>query len=175
MADNLQAPELQTNTQGQPIDISLTLADGTGTNVQTDSAAQIGNAIDPYGQQDVKFKEGNFDFFKSTPQILQQKNDVVNRTIIPLIEKALIELLGSSNSYARKSFISAVSFNEKQPIYNIDITYFTELWIGQDVEYEYIIKDANYVLETIKVVPNVDWRKCEIDTAEGELRVAFTF
>lgn len=121
----------------------------------------------------ISFEKGNYNEIEYLGDSLIHKVQTIKNTILPLIEKSLVELLGNSDAYKRSNFFSKLEFVESKPVYSVETIYSVPLWIGQDVERSFILDDANYVLNTISVVPNVSWQKCEIDTTEGELRVNF--
>ena len=165
-------PPIDTPTQGQPTNQNLQLADGTSTEISQDAESQI-DAIDPYGQANISFNEGNYSAIINYPQKLSEKITMIQNTALPLIEKALIELLGNSSSYSRDSFMGAVTISGNSISISADVVYKSELFIGMDIQKEDIMHDSTYIFNTIKIVPGFQWRKCSIDTSTGEIKLAF--
>lgn len=152
----------------------LELADGTSENVAQDSSLQY-NAINPEGTASISFKSGNFAQIDSLPQIANQKTMTITKTIIPLVEAGLIELLGNNKSFKGNTFTASFSIDEDMiPKFDVRATYSVEVWIGTDVSQEDIAEDANYLLERLKVVPDVEWRTCKIDCTDGSLELEFS-
>lgn len=152
---------------------TLTLADGTETGVSVDSGAQA-DALDPNGFAEIKFNEGNFQQFADIPNQVAQKAMLVTKTILPLIEVALIELLGNNKEFERTTFNSAFSLDSGSPLFSIQTKYTVEKWIGNDIKQEYIQQDAEYVLQRINVLQGVKITECKIDTNDGTLIISFS-
>lgn len=161
-------PQNQNDTpiQGLPV------VDGTNIPVATDSTAV--NAIDPNPANTLTFESGNFKEFQTLADSISAKVTIVTNTILPLVEAALIELLGKSSLYRRESFNVTPSFTGMAFMSNVSVKYHIDSWIATDVATEDISQDASYVYNRIKVVPNVQWTKCEVDTTEGSLSLEFT-
>jgi hypothetical protein len=129
--------------------------------------------LNPQGYADLSFKSGNINALNSEVEALQQKASLVQQTFIPLVEKAMIELLGSNNLYRREVGNTQVSYDNGQPAISGTLVYSVALWIGLEVEHADIQHDSEYVLNTIKVCEGVKVTKCQIDTKEGTLTISF--
>ena len=143
------------------------------TGVPVDSSHAV-DALDPNGTAKIEFEKGNYENFNQMPLEIANKGKVVTNTIMPLIQVALIELLGNNKAYECESFQSNFVMAGDKPTFNVETTYKVENWLGNDIPTEAIAKDANYILNRIKVVPNVNWTKCQIDSNEGALHINFT-
>lgn len=169
---NGQQPTANNNTElGQTG--TLTLADGSDTGVSVDSAAQA-DALDPDGFAEIKFEQGNWDSFAQIPNQVSQKTLLVTKTIIPLIDVALIELLGNNKEYERTSFESTFDLASGTPLFSATVKYTIEKWLGNDIKEEYIQQDAQYALNRINVLQGVKFSQCKIDTNDGTLTIAFS-
>lgn len=152
---------------------TLTLADGSDTGVSVDSGAQA-DALDPNGFAEIDFVQGNYKDFESIPQILSEKVMLVTKTILPLIDVALIELLGNNKEYERTLFQSNFTMAGNTPTFTVSTKYTIEKWLGNDIQQDYIQQDANYVLQRINVLQGVQFTQCKIDTNDGSLAISFT-
>ena len=141
---------IATNTKDNPPESVLTLSDGTPSQVTQDSKqmSNTADAIDPYGQATISFEQGNYNQFITISQKIFEKQNLLTYTIIPLIEKALIELLGSNANYRAHEFIGSVDTNTNNIVTTATMSFKVESWIGFDVETEAIQKDAEYVYNT---------------------------
>lgn len=157
-----------TSSEGAP----LTLADGTNTQVAEDSSLEF-NAIDPDGQASISFESGNYNQLSQMPQEIDNKINTITKTIIPLAEVALIELLGNNKAYQGKDFNATFNIIDGQPKFDCRAVYNVSLFIRTDIEQEDIQHDANYILERLKAVPNVQWNTCSIDCTEGSVVLEF--
>jgi hypothetical protein len=157
-----------------PIGKELELADGTSTKIAQDSQVAI-DAIDPYGQNDIGFEKGNYLEIAETSRKIQEKLQILNQTIIPLIMKALIELLGSNAVFHGSNFLGNIITDPKVQI-SAQIQYQCNLWIGIDIDKEMIMKDANYLLATLEPVRQmgVVVTKCAISVDDGTATIGIT-
>lgn len=161
---------IENTADGKPLE----LADGTSENVAQDSSLQY-NAINPEGIASISFKSGNFAQVNSLPQVANQKVMTITKTIVPLVEAGLIELLGNNKSFKGDTFNASFTLDDEMlPKFDVRATYSVEVWIGTDVAQEDIAEDANYLLERLKVVPDVEWRTCKIDCTKGSLELEFS-
>lgn len=156
------------DAQGDP----LQLADGTDTQVAQDSSLQF-DAINPEGEASIHFESGNFNQLTQMPQQIMTKIATIQRTIMPLAEVALIELLGNNKAFKGESFNAVFNMLDNTPKFECTATYSVELFIGTDIEQADIQHDAKYILDRLKAVPNVQWNKCEIDCASGKVNLGF--
>ena len=132
------------------------------------------DALDPVGQASVGFEQGNFDQILGLPQVVSSKISQIVQTFLPLVEVALVELLGNNTLYKKSAGQFNPSFDQKGQIsIGFNLVYQVELWIGQDIEMEAIKHDATYVLNKIKPC-KANITRCEIDTTEGTLIIQGT-
>lgn len=151
----------------------LELADGTDSDVALDSSLQY-DAINAEGDAQISFQNGNFGQLTALPQKAGEKINTIQKTIVPLVEVALIELLGNNKAYKEMSFNSNFTVSDNnEPQFEVHMTYGVELFIGTDIAQEDIAQDAKYILDRVSVVPNVNWTKCEIDCTSGEVNIDF--
>jgi hypothetical protein len=164
------APEDQplTDEKKEPI------ADGEIPQSSDGIAVGSFDALDPTGNVDIVFKQGNLNQLSSIPQAITQKVTLVTNTLIPLVEKALIELLGASSMYERTSATTSTSLENNTAQISGTLVYTVTMWIGLEVEYDAIAHDSQYVMNTLAVLQEVKITKCEIDVTEGTLTVSFT-
>lgn len=149
---------------------TLQLADGTETEVQQDSRnAELQNVTPKF-----KFAKGNYENFDNQSNAITLKITQVRQTILPIFTAALIELLGSDSAIKYDTFNSTFITAKGQLLIQVDITVIVNKWIGTDVSKEAANKDAQYVLNRLKVVPNVNWQNCMINTNDGSLNLRFT-
>lgn len=150
----------------------LQLADGTETDVAQDSALQF-DAINPQGEASIKFEKGNFNQMTAMPQKINQKIVTIQKTVMPLVEVGLLELLGNNKAYKGESFNAVFNMLDQEPKFEVNCTYSVEMFIGTDIDKADIQHDAKYLLDRVKVVPGVQWNMCEIDCTEGKVNLGF--
>lgn len=152
------------------------MADNAQTEkLQPAEAPDSTNTFDPLitsKPAEVKFIAGNFDRIADLASSIAQKSTTISKTVIPLIQVALIELLGSSSAYTNDFFNAEFDADKAQ--YNVSTQFSVGLWLGTDVPTEAIASDSKYVLDRINVVPDVVYTRCEIDCTKGMLFVDFT-
>lgn len=152
---------------------NLELADGTDESVAIDSSLQY-DAINPEGDAQINFMSGNYSQLAAIPQKASNKIATIQKTIIPLVEVALIELLGNNKAYKETSFNSVYTVDtNNEPKFECQMVYTVELFIGTDINQEDIAEDAKYILDRVSVVPGVQWTKCEIDCTTGNVNINF--
>ena len=156
------------DAQGNPLQI----ADGTDTQVAQDSSLQF-DAINPEGQASISFESGNFNQLAQMPQQIMTKIATIQKTIMPLAEVALIELLGNNKAFKGESFNAVFNMLDNTPKFECNATYSVELFIGTDIEQADIQHDAKYILDRLQAVPNVQWNRCEIDCTDGKVNLGF--
>ena len=144
------------------MDTGLQLADNTNTEVQEQEQKK------PVSVK-FNFQHGNYDLFTSVPKIITE----VRQTILPIFTAALIELLGDDTSIKFDTFNSSFVTKGDKVNVIIDITIKTVKWVKSDVSKEAVNQDAQYVLNQLKVVPNVTWQNCSINTNDGSLNLRF--
>ena len=165
MADNVVKPI--TNTRFEPVKDGSIPIDSSGI-----SKNQY-DALNPVGDAGIQFETGNYG-----EGLLTLKNSIltaeqtIQKTLIPLIEVALIELMGSSNSYQRKhaQLVPAMTSGYNVTV-NFKFVYSVPLWIGTDIEPEAIQHDSTYIMNRIGVITNAKIGKCEIDCSDGTLTI----
>lgn len=157
------------SSQGAPLELS----DGTSTEIAQDSSLQY-DAIKPEGEASISFSSGNFEHISELPQSINQKVITITKTIMPLAEAGLIELLDNNKAYKGQDFQASFNMSPAgQPTFEVHAQYKIENWIGTDVPQEDIAEDAKYLLNRLKVVPNVQWTECTIDCTEGSFKLGF--
>ena len=156
------------NAQGEP----LQLNDGTDTQVAQDSSLQF-DAINPEGEASIKFESGNFSQLAQMPQQIMAKIATIQKTIMPLAEVALIELLGNNKAFKGENFNAVFNMLDNEPKFECNATYSVELFIGTDIEQADIQHDAKYILDRLQAVPNVQWNRCEISCTDGKVNLGF--
>lgn len=154
--------------QGEP----LQLNDGTDTQVAQDSSLQF-DAINPEGEASIKFESGNFSQLAQMPQQIMTKIATIQKTIMPLAEVALIELLGNNKAFKGENFNAVFSMLDNTPKFECNATYSVELFIGTDIEQADIQHDAKYILDRLQAVPGVQWNTCSIDCTSGKVNLGF--
>lgn len=184
VAENVQAnqdrssqPTLVNNRNDNPQPAqnnTLQLADGTDSGISVDATKQQED-LDPNGIATIKFEKGNYSQLSQIPSKITEKISVINQTILPLINVALIELLGNNNAYQAEQFLSTFSLENNNPTFNVETIFKANGWIGNDVVQSAIAKDAEYILNRINVVKGVHYTKCEINCGDGTLSVNFTY
>lgn len=157
---------------------TLQTADGTNTETSIDSSAQY-DALQANGIAEINFKSGNYKSFIARPQLIAGKIQVVQTTILPLIEAALIELLGNNKAYTPNNF-NATFIEGETPQIDVALEYTVELFIGTDIDQKAISHDANYILSRISknstgqnILPNVSFKHCSIDCKTGNVEIEF--
>lgn len=157
---------------------TLQLADGTDTEIQKDSNKVEQSAPDevppPEGEIDIKFERGNFDQLEGSAQEYAQLLQNVEQTFVPLVEKALIELLGNNQAYRGVEFTGTPALNGNQLKIDVDMKYHVDLMIGTDVDPQAVKHDTDYIINTIKPTPNMTIRNCQIDTQSGDISIGVT-
>lgn len=165
---------MEARGQVQSSPSTLQLADGTDSGIAVDTSNQV-DALDPEGTASISFNNGNYNELSKIPNQIAEKSTTISRTIIPLIQVALIELLGNNKAYVGDTFNSTFTMEGNTPIFNVDLTFKVDGWIGNDVALSSISEDAKYVLNRINVVEGVHYTKCEIDCNTGNLNIAFSY
>jgi hypothetical protein len=156
------------DAQGEPLQIN----DGTDTQVAQDSSLQF-DAINPEGEASIKFESGNFSQLAQMPQQIMAKIATIQKTIMPLAEVALIELLGNNKAFKGENFNAVFSMLDNTPKFECSATYSVELFIGTDIEQADIQHDAKYILDRLQAVPGVQWNTCSIDCTSGKVNLGF--
>jgi hypothetical protein len=159
-----------------PADEDLELADGTNEPTETenlpkDSSQQF--EINPEGNVSFDFKEGNYKDLQTIPNKINQFTASFSRTFLPIVESALITLLGNSNNYKREKCQVSISLENNQPKLTGTIEYEVPLWVGDDISKESITEDAQAIYAKLQTIPNTQITQCKIDTIEGTLVITF--
>ena len=159
MADNI-TPELR-------------LDDGTGTGVSIDTQTQE-SPIKEHGNAKIEFEKGNYDKVFGSIQEYSTKVNSIRQTVLPLVEKALIELFQYSTAYERVVCNINPVFTDAKISFNINAQYNAESWIDQDADINDVKHDQDYIIKTLSVVPGINIASVEIDTNTGNLMVNLT-
>jgi len=157
-----------TSSEGQPLELD----DGTDVNVAQDTSLQY-DAINPEGDASISFASGNFKNISQVPQIVNQKIVTITKTVMPLCEAGLIELLGNNKAYKGSAFNANFNILNGEPQFEVNAEYSVESWIGTDISQQDIAEDAKYLLDRLKVVPGVQWNECSIDCTSGTFKLGF--
>jgi len=177
MADKENEDKQQFPYETQPLDKenqpelkdeqNQVLTDGAMPQNSEGIAAGQFDALDPVGNANIKFDQGNYQTVMGLPKITADKTAQLVQTFVPLIEVALIELLGSNSMYRRTLGQCQPAFDNQGKI-SIEFTfqYTIDQWIGMDIPLEAIQHDANYILEKVKPC-KANITKCEISVADG--------
>jgi len=167
--------EDQTNIQQTPVDPSqLELADGTTQDVAP--MVQDSSEIDAIPVESVsqQFESGNFNQLTTLRSNLDFLITTLSKTIEPLAEAALIELLGNDGAFHREVGNVEISMMGSVFVFDTVLKYKVANWIGDDIDNTDVMHDAKYVLDKMKVVQGVEWKTCAIDTSDGVLSIEFT-
>jgi len=151
---------------------------GEGQIPQDTSGVTEGNfeALKPHGVVEVDFEQGNWNSIADMGQVVADKVQMITKTVEPLCEKALIELLGSSSMFRRVSAnVTSGTGSDGQVQFTGVFQYQCSFWIGLNVKKEAIDHDAKYVYDTLSPISDtVQITKCAIDVKDGTLTVGFT-
>jgi len=155
-------------------DQAIPMTDGQIPIPQDSSGIAAGEygAPSPIGQEQIQFEKGNWAEIGGLADGINQKSTMLTRQVAPLIEVALIELLGQSNSYKRISGTASLAFVDNEPKVSFALQYEVPMWIGTDVKQESALSDAQYVLQKIRLVKGVQVNQCAINTSTGSLIVS---
>lgn len=149
--------------------VPLELADGTEAPVADSSEV---NAVKTESPLSIAFKEGNYADFVKLGQRFTQGCLMVSNTLIPLIEAALIELLGNTSAYQRQKATVTPKLVGLAPMFSFELEYRVSFWIGTDIPKDAVLKDATYVLDKISALKTAKIEECKIDTATGTLSIS---
>lgn len=150
---------------------NLTLNDGTQTHVAVDSEDQIGEVDQDEENYEVTFEKGNWDLFTQSAQQYSQKVTIIRQMLVPLVEKALIELLETSGAYDRTSFISSAFFQNNDFRVVAELHYTVDLWLGEGFQPDAVAQDQGYIYQTISAVPGIQIESVKIDTSKGDVQI----
>lgn len=150
---------------------NLTLNDGTQTHVAVDSEDQIGEIDQDEENYEVTFEKGNWGLFTQSAQQYSQKVTIIRQTLVPLVEKALIELLETSGAYDRTSFVSSAFFQNNDFRVVAELHYTVDLWLGEGFQQDAINQDQGYIYQTISAVPGIQIESVLIDTSKGDVQI----
>jgi hypothetical protein len=131
------------------------------------------DALKGNGTEQVSFQNGNFNQVLGYPKIVSDKITSLTQTFVPLIEVALIELLGNNQMYQRETGECVLSFQNNQILISFNFIYVVNNFIGTDIDQAAIAHDANYVLNRIKP-SGANITKCEISTEAGTINIMGT-
>ena len=121
----------------------------------------------------VSFESGNYAQLDLSLKEMIKKPALISKTIIPLIEKALIELLGTSSAYKRKLFNYSVVLENKKIAYACSVEYAVDLFIGSDIDNSAVEHDTKYITDTLAVVNGLRITNSKIDTSTGIVHIEF--
>ena len=150
---------------------NLTLNEGTQTHVAVDSEDQIGEVDQDEENYEVTFEKGNWDLFTQSAQQYSQKVTTIRQMLVPLVEKALIELLETSGAYDRTSFVSSAFFQNNDFRVVAELHYTVDLWLGEGFQPDAVAQDQGYIYQTISAVPGIQIESVKIDTSKGDVQI----
>jgi hypothetical protein len=128
------------------------------------------DALNATGQEQIVFQNGNYKQVVGYPKLVQDKITSLTQTFVPLIEVALIELLGNSQMYQRQTGDVVMSFQNNQLAISFTFVYVVNNFIGTDIDLSAIQHDSNYILMKIKQ-SGANITKCEISTESGQITI----
>lgn len=149
--------------------VPLELDDGTEAPVADSSEV---NAVKTENPLSIAFEEGNYADFVKLGQKFTNGCLLVSNTLIPLIEAALIELLGNTSAYQRQSATITPKLIGLSPVFSFSLDYRVSFWIGTDIPKDAVLKDATYVLDKVSAIKSAKIEECKIDTATGVLSLS---
>ena len=150
---------------------SLQPAQDIAPGVAADTSLQV-SPLPEEGTTEIVFNKGNLATIQNSLKELIKKPGLVVRTFLPLVEKALIELLGNSSSYVRDSFTYSIATSNNQIVYDINMVYSVSLFIGTDIDKNAVAHDQKYIINTISVVPGIRIKNVAIDTSTGLVTIS---
>lgn len=116
------------------------------------------------------FPEGNLDsWIVAIQQYLPQAIATITGKIVPLVEGALVALLGEGTAFSRES---ATVQSTGQSIQGL-LQYSTAAFRVKDVAQEAVANDEAYINSTITTLPGVKFFPSKIDTEKGTVQVQF--
>lgn len=150
---------------------NLILNDGTETDVKVDSEFQK-SPIDVNGQPDLfGFQQSNISQIEQQYNNIADKIDIVKRTLIPLVDKAFIELIGNNKAAQKQVFNVTIGENG---LLDVQLVYLVQEFIVQDIQPQYVQSDEAYIKNTLSVMQNVTFRTIKIDTTSGKVMIQCT-
>ena len=159
---------VMTDEKHQPVQDGQIPLDNQGV------AAGSFDALDPVGTVDIAFQQGNYKQIVGLPKLVNDKITQLTKTLVPLMEVSLIELLGASNMYKRTMGQVVPAFdNNGQLTLQFTFQYVVPNFIGMDIDYEAIKHDSQYILNKIQPV-KANITKCEIDCSSGAVTLQGT-
>lgn len=165
MADNINNVKPLTDEAQKPIQDGAVPIQATQQNAEGLQANSLG--IDPIT---ISFENGNYNNMVMLPNQIAEKIKSIRQTLIPLIEVALIELLGTSQLYRRYKGDIFPSFDVNKVGIDFDLEYFSSSYIGTDFEYQDLMQDSKYILDRITPA-GANITKCEIDSSNGIITI----
>ena len=150
---------------------NLILNDGTETDVKVDSEFQK-SPIDVNGQPDLfGFQQSNISQIEQQYNNIADKIDIVKRTLIPLVDKAFIELIGNNKAAQKQVFNVIIGENG---LLDVQLVYLVQEFIVPDIQPQYVQSDEAYIKNTLSVMQNVTFRTIKIDTTSGKVMIQCT-
>lgn len=150
---------------------NLILNDGTETDVKVDSEFQK-NPIDVDGQPDLfGFQQSNISQIEQQYNNIADKIDIVKRTLIPLVDKSFIELIGNNKAAQKQVFNVTIGENG---LLDVQLVYLVQEFIVPDIQPQYVQSDEAYIKNTLSVMQNVTFRTIKIDTTSGKVMIQCT-
>jgi len=152
---------------------SLPLTDGQNPIPIDSSGVESGlySAPSPIGEESIQFESGNWSSIGSLSTPIDEKVSTLTRQVAPLVEVALIELLGRSDSYKRTAANASLIWQESSFGINFSLQYSIPMWIGTEVPEQDVLQDAQYVYNKLKLIEGLRINTCSIDTNDGSLKV----
>lgn len=116
------------------------------------------------------FKDGNFDTWDSVvSQLLPQAMTTVKQTVIPVVEAALLALVGSTKGFERAAAEVGVGYDPQGIPARIvvQLEYTVPSFAVADADRDDVAKDEAFINSYITQIPSVQSYPTEIDIDEG--------
>lgn len=152
---------------------NLVLDDGTETKVAQDSnQGNVDVGQDEDNAYVISYKHGNWDYFTKSAKDFSEKVTTIRQTITPLLEKALIELIGNSGAYDRSAFNATAGLEDDKFRVSAEFHYQVNLYIvSDDDDKAKVMHDQGYIYQTLSQVPGINISSTKIDTDTGDVTV----
>lgn len=121
-------------------------------------------------KDDLVFKEGSAAKLMAFVDSEIQKLQSITKTLVPLVETALLKLLGNSTRYSRQSADVVIGKNSIA----VTLVYLIPAWIHPEAKKEDVEHDAKEVYDTISTFHVQSFQKCELDPTKGTLTIQCT-
>lgn len=120
------------------------------------------------------FDTGNLDVWNHTiTQYLPTSMVTVRQTLVPIVEAALLSLLGNSKEFARKSGNVAFKYDAQGiPLQlHVELVYDVAAFAVAEVDEDAVVNDQNFINGYITQVPSLRAYPTKIDTDNGTVTI----